>query len=49
MLKTFYEEVTKIKKSNFNFENDLLSQAKILDAIRLSNKKKKFIHLEEIY
>jgi len=48
MLKTFYEEVTKIKKSNFNFEEDLLSQAKIMDAIRLSSKKKKFIHLEEI-
>ena len=40
--------VTKIKKANFNFERDLLSQAKIMEAVRLSSKKKKFIHLEEI-
>jgi dTDP-3,4-didehydro-2,6-dideoxy-alpha-D-glucose 3-reductase len=48
MFKTFYEEISKIKKSNFDFEADLLKQAKILEAARLSNKKKKFIYLEEI-
>ncbi len=49
MLKIFYEDVTKIKKADFNFEKDLLSQAKIMNAIRLSSEKKKFVYLEEIY
>jgi hypothetical protein len=38
----------KKKKCDFNFEDDLLKQAKILEAVRLSNKHKKFIYLEEI-
>ncbi|BDQ31824.1 NDP-hexose-3-ketoreductase [Nitrosopumilus zosterae] len=48
MLKTFYEEIFKFKKSSFNFEEDLLKQAKILEAARLSSKKKKIIYLDEI-
>ena len=35
-------------KSNFNFEEELLSQAKVMEAVRLSNIKNKFIKLEEI-
>ena len=34
--------------ADFNFEEDLLKQAKNLEAIRLSNKNKKFIYLDEI-
>ncbi|WP_048118414.1 Gfo/Idh/MocA family protein [Nitrosopumilus adriaticus] len=48
MIKTFFEEISNIKKCDFNFEDDLLKQAKILEAVRLSNKKKKFVYLEDI-
>ena len=48
MLKSFVEEISNIKKADFNFENDLLKQSKVLEAIRLSNKNKKFIYLEDI-
>jgi dTDP-3,4-didehydro-2,6-dideoxy-alpha-D-glucose 3-reductase len=48
MLKTFYNEIKKNEKSDFNFEEDLLAQAKIMEAVRLSNKMKKFIHIEDI-
>ena len=48
MLTTFFDEIMKNKKSDFNFEEDLLKQAKNLEAIRLSNKNKKFIYLDEI-
>ncbi len=48
MLTTFFDEIIKNKKCDFNFEEDLLKQAKILEAVRLSNKNKKFIYLEEI-
>jgi len=48
MLRIFFDEIMKKKKCDFNFEDDLLKQAKILEAVRLSNKHKKFIYLEEI-
>ena len=48
MIKTFYEEIMKINKSNFNFEEELLAQAKVMEAVRLSNIENKFIKLEEI-
>jgi dTDP-3,4-didehydro-2,6-dideoxy-alpha-D-glucose 3-reductase len=48
MIKTFYEEIMKINKSDFNFEVELLSQAKVMEAVRISNEKNEFIKLEEI-
>ena len=48
MIKAFYEDIMKITKCSFNFERELLSQARVMEAVRLSNNKKKFITLEEI-
>ena len=41
MIDRFVDEVTKRKKIDFNFEDELLIQAKIMDAARKSNKEKK--------
>lgn len=49
MLTTFYEEVFCKKKSNFNFEEDLLSQARVMDAARKSSSENRFVNLDEIY
>ena len=49
MLTTFYEEITHKNKLGFNFENDLLSQARIMEAVRTSNNEKRFVYLDEIY
>ena len=48
MLKTFYDEIKSYNKSSFNFEKDLLSQAKVMEAARISNKEKKFILLDDL-
>ncbi len=48
MLKTFYDEIKSNNKSFFNFEEDLLSQARVMEAARLSNKEKKYVLLDEL-
>jgi len=48
MVDIFSMEVIGEKKSSFNFERDLLNQAKIMDAHRISSKEKRFIELDEI-
>ena len=48
MIKVFYEDIMKITKCSFNFERELLSQARVMEAVRLSNSKKKYIALEEV-
>lgn len=47
MLDDFYREITSKKKSK-NFEEDLLAQAKVLEAARLSNKESKIVKISEI-
>ncbi len=48
MVDTFSKEITKIKKASFNFEEDLLNQAKVMEAVRLSHKNKKPIFISDI-
>lgn len=47
MIKKFCKELNESKTSEFNFENDLLSQARVLEAARKSNSRKKSIHLSD--
>ena len=48
MIDTFCLEVRGEKKSTFNFERDLLNQAKVMQAHRISSKEKRFVELDEI-
>lgn len=48
MIDTFCMEITGKKKSSFNFEKELLNQAKVMEAHRLSNSTHKEKYLDEI-
>ena len=48
MIDDFCLEITDEKRSSFNFEKELLSQAKVMEAHRMSFKEKKFINIDEI-
>jgi hypothetical protein len=48
MINDFCLEISKQKKSLFNFEKDLENQAKVMEAHRISSEKKKMIFLDEI-
>jgi len=44
----FCNEIMGIKSASYNFEVDLLNQAKVMEAHRLSNKENRFVNLSEI-
>jgi len=48
MINTFCLEISGDKKSSVNFENDLLNQAKTMEAHRISSQEKRFVSLDEI-
>ena len=48
MIDTFCMEIAGKKKSPFNFEEELLNQAKVMEAHRRSSDTGKLIHLEEL-
>tara|TARA_B100000029_G_scaffold133373_1_gene127426 strand:- start:1995 stop:3029 length:1035 start_codon:yes stop_codon:yes gene_type:complete len=48
MIDTFCLEITREKESPFNFEQELLNQAKVMQAHRISHQKEKLVYLEEI-
>jgi len=48
MIDTFCDEIYKSKSCYYNFEKDLLNQAKVMEACRLSDKEKRYVELEEI-
>jgi len=48
MIDSFSKEILGISLTGFNFEIDLLKQARVLEAARISNKKKTFVFLEDI-
>ena len=48
MIDAFCMEILGKKKSPFNFEEELLNQAKVMEAHRLSNSSHKEIWLSEI-
>jgi len=48
MVDMFCNEIMGIESATYNFEEDLLSQAKVMEAHRLSNKENRFVNLSEI-
>jgi len=48
MIDSFSSELINPGSSSFNFEEDLLNQAKVMDAARLSSKEKRFVEINEI-
>ena len=48
MIDVFCKEIMGIKSASYNFEEDLLNQARIMEAHRLSNKENRFVNLSEI-
>ena len=48
ILDTFCMEITGTKKASFNFEEELLNQAKVMEAHRRSSDTGKRVHLEEL-
>ncbi|NDB52191.1 MAG: gfo/Idh/MocA family oxidoreductase [Nitrosopumilaceae archaeon] len=48
MVDSFCKEISGIEKSSYNFEQDLLDQAKLMESLRLSNKSKKRMYLTDL-
>ena len=48
MIDSFCKEVTGESLCNFNLENDLLAQAKVMEAARISNKENRSVNVSEI-
>ena len=47
MFETFCKTIENKISNPYNFENDLLNQAKLMEAIRISNKEKRIVYLSE--
>ena len=48
MIDNFCLEISNQKKSSLDFEKELINQAKVMEAHRISSNKKKFVYLEEL-
>ncbi|RJQ28870.1 gfo/Idh/MocA family oxidoreductase [Candidatus Parcubacteria bacterium] len=48
MVDGFCKEILNISSASFNFEDELLKQAKVMEAARISNKEKRQVQLTEI-
>jgi hypothetical protein len=48
MLKEFCDVIRNEKQNSFNFENDLLNQSKVMEAVRMSSKQNKEVFLSEL-
>ena len=48
MVDGFCKEILGMKSASFDFENDLLKQAKVMQAARMANAKNRFVELSEI-
>ena len=48
MIDSFSQEILGKKQSIYNFEEDLLKQAKVMDALRISNKEQRYVKLDEL-
>ena len=48
MIESFSNEISKQNCSEYNFENDLLNQAKVMEACRISNNEKRYVEIDEI-
>ena len=48
MIESFCEEIMKSNSYNYNFEEDLLNQARVMEACRISNNEKRYVEIKEI-
>ena len=48
MVESFCNEIMKPNSCSYNFEEDLLNQAKIMEACRISDKEKRYVETKEI-
>lgn len=48
MIDVFCQEILGIDICRFNFETDLINQARVMEAHRISNQKKQFVDLEDL-
>ena len=48
MIEVFGSEIIKSNYKKFNFEEDLLNQAKVMEACRISNDEKRYVDIKEI-
>ena len=48
MVNSFCKEILHIEKSEFDFEDDVLNQARIMEAARISSKDKKLVNVNDI-
>ena len=48
MVEAFGNEIIKSNYNKFNFEEDLLNQAKVMEACRISNNEKRYVEIKEI-
>ncbi len=48
MIDAFCKEIKNIKHAHFNFEEDLISQACIMECSRISNRENRFVYFNEI-
>jgi predicted dehydrogenase len=48
MIESFSSEILNIEKTNFNWENDIINQAKVMQAARISNNEGRFVKIEEV-
>ena len=48
MISSFCDEVQRPKSSFYNFEDDLLNQAKVMEAARISNNEKRYVNIDEV-
>ena len=48
MFDIFCNVITKRIENPYDFENDLLNQAKLMESVRISNHEKRLVYLSEI-
>ena len=48
MVESFSNEINKSNSDKFNFEEDLLNQARVMEACRISNNEKRYVDIKEI-
>jgi len=48
MIESFSDEIIKSNSCKYNFEKDLLNQAKVMEACRISNNEKRYVEIKEI-
>ena len=48
MVESFSDEIIKSNSCKYNFEKDLLNQAEVMEACRISNNEKRYVEIKEI-